>query len=158
MFIPKPTYRIKGNITLLDIDQLKKDGLEAIIFDLDSTIMEPRSASLKPEVVELLDRLKPDFKLGILTNNKNEAYLEKVKLAIDIPIITHARKPSNSGFINFQEVFNVNPEKILVIGDRPIPDILGGHLAKMKTCLVEPLQSEPYWIKLIRKLEHALLK
>ena len=158
MLIPKPKYLINGNVTQINIEQLKLDNIKAIIFDLDSTIMEPHSAQLNQSVAQFLDLLKPDFKLAVLTNNKNLNYLERVKEVLDLPIIPHARKPSQAGFLKIQSMFDLDPQNILVVGDRPITDIWGGYLVKMPTCLVNPLQIEPKWLTLLRNLERALIK
>lgn len=155
----KPTYNIDGDVTDIIIETLVADGVRGLIFDLDSTLMESKSGRLTDEVSAWLIKAKPHFKMVILSNNKNTAYLEKVKALFDMPVIGYAKKPSRRGFRQAIEMLGLTPTEVAVIGDRPLTDILGGHRSGAKTVLVKILRTinEPSWKTSIRNLERRLI-
>lgn len=155
----KPTYNIDGDVTDINIDALVTDGIKGLVFDLDSTLIESKTAQLTDEVNAWLVKAKPHFKMVILSNNKNPVYLEKVKTVLDMPVIGYARKPSRRGFRQAMEMLKLPPEQVAVIGDRPLTDILGGKRSGAKTVLVKILRTikEPSWKTSIRNLERRLI-
>lgn len=155
----KPTYNIDGDVTDIVIETLLADGVRGLIFDLDSTLIESKSARLTDEVNAWLIKARPHFKMVILSNNKNAAYLEKVKTLLDMPVIGYAKKPSRRGFRQAIEMLELTPNEVAVIGDRPLTDILGGKRSGAKTVLVKILRTinEPSWKTSIRNLERRLI-
>lgn len=159
MFL-KPTYLIAGDVTDIDLDQLWSDGIRALILDLDSTIMAPKAGVLTPETASWLAQAQTRFKLAVLSNNKRDDYLEQCKKCLDMPIIFRGAKPSRKGFFDLMALFELKPEEIAVVGDRPLTDVWGGHRASMKTVLVYPLKSivEPSWKTTLRRMERIFIR
>lgn len=159
MFL-RPDYLIDGDVTDIDLSRLSADGVKGLIFDLDSTLLAPRSGVLTTQVAEWLIRAREAFKVAIVSNNKKEAYIEQVKLLLDMPLIGFAAKPSRRGFRLALELMQLDPHEVAVIGDRPLTDVWGGHRSGMKTILVWPLKTmdEPGWITFFRKLERLVIK
>ena len=155
----KATYNIDGDVTDIVIDTLVADGVKGLIFDLDSTLIESKSARLTDEVNAWLVKARPHFKMVILSNNKNAAYLERVKAILDMPVIGYAKKPSRRGFRQAMDLLALTPEEVAVIGDRPLTDILGGKRSGARTVLVKILRTinEPSWKTGIRNLERRLI-
>jgi len=155
----KPTYNIDGDVTDIVIETLVADGVKGLIFDLDSTLIESKSARLTDEVSAWLVKARPHFKMVILSNNKNAAYLERVKAILDMPVIGYAKKPSRRGFRQAMDLLALTPEEVAVIGDRPLTDILGGRRSGARTVLVKILRTinEPSWKTGIRNLERRLI-
>lgn len=159
MFL-NPDYLIDGDITDVDLDALKNDGINGLIFDLDSTLMAPRSGKLTAEVETWLNQARDNFAVAIVSNNKRLPYIEEVKSILNIPTIGAAAKPSRRGFREALKILNLKAGEVAVVGDRPLTDVLGGLRAGMKTVLVYPLKSmkEPGWITFFRNLERCLIK
>ena len=55
MFI-KPDYNLK-NIYEIDLDDLKNQGINALLFDLDSTIMGSKTGCYTKETLEWLEKV-----------------------------------------------------------------------------------------------------
>ncbi|SRR5579883_2808065 len=159
MFL-KPTYFIDGDITSVDIERLSHDGVKGLIIDLDSTLMESKSGSITDETRDWLERARPLFAIVVLSNNKRDEYLQGASTVLAMKIIGHAAKPFPSGFNQALTILDLPPEEVAVIGDRPLTDILGGQLAKMKTVLVRPLKSikEPSWKTFFRNVERIVVR
>ena len=132
----KPDYLIKGDITDIDLDELERAGIKGLILDLDSTLIAPKSAFISDQAQAWLDRARKKFHVAVASNNKNEVYLDKVRELLNIRIIGKAKKPSRKAFRRLLEEFELSPQQIAVVGDRPLTDIWGGQRAGMKTILV----------------------
>jgi uncharacterized protein len=161
MVILRPTYLINGDVTDIDLEQLKNDGIRGLIFDLDSTLLAPHSGKITPEVAEWLRQAREMFEVAIVSNNKRAKYIEQVRELLQMPIIGHAAKPRRWAFFEILKGFNnIEPSQVAVIGDRPLTDVLGGQRAGMKTVLVWPLKSmsEPNWVTMMRKIERYVIK
>ncbi|MBY0358062.1 MAG: YqeG family HAD IIIA-type phosphatase [Candidatus Obscuribacterales bacterium] len=160
MVILRPTYLINGDVTDIDLERLRADGIAGLIFDLDSTLIAPRSGVLSDEVAAWLKFARLHFKIAIVSNNKKEPYLKKAQEVLEMPVIGYAAKPSRQAFFKVLKEFGLEASQIAVIGDRPLTDVLGGHRAGMKTVLVWPLktQVEPRWIKMFRRLERCVIR
>lgn len=151
---------IAGDVTDIDLEQMWNDGIRAFILDLDSTIMAPKAGVLTPETAKWLADAQIRFKLAVLSNNKRDDYLELVRKSLDMPVIFKGAKPSRKGFVDLMQQFDLRPEEIAVVGDRPLTDVWGGHRACMKTVLVYPLKSivEPSWKTALRRLERIFIR
>lgn len=159
MFL-RPDYLIDGDVTDVDLERLAQDGIKGLIFDLDSTLLAPRSGILTPQVAQWLTLARERFKLAVVSNNKKETYIEQVKLLLDMPLVGYAGKPRRRGFRLALELMHLPAEEVAVIGDRPLTDVWGGLRSGMKTILVLPLKTmdEPRWITFFRKLERLVIK
>jgi len=156
----RPTYLIEGDVTDIQLAKLKADGVRGLIFDLDSTLVAPRSGHVTEDVERWLTEARQTFKVAIVSNNKKEPYLEHIRSLLDMPTIGKAAKPSRKGFYDALTQLGLEPREVAVIGDRPLTDVWGGQRAGMKTVLVWPLKSmnEPSWITFFRKLERLVIK
>ncbi len=157
--ILKPDYNMDS---LFDIDFkiMKSQGINAILFDLDSTVMPSKSGEYPEKVKELLNELKQNFVVAIISNNKNEEYIKKVQAQSEFPVIGHANKPSPKVMRDFIRSVNIQPNETLVIGDRPLTDILAGKLLGAKTALVDSItkDTENKPTRLVRKLERLVIR
>lgn len=158
MFL-EPNYNIES-IYDIDIEELKNNGIKALFFDLDSTLMKSKSAKFSFKTVQFLNDLKSNFKLAIVTNNKNIDYINKAKSQVDIPIYSNAKKPNPKVLLLACEELNVEPKNTAMIGDRPLSDILGGINADMTTILVDSISKdeESPIVRFARFLERLTIK
>ncbi len=155
----RPTLIYDGDVTKVQLDDLKKLNAAGLILDLDNTIMAPKSAKLEPEVKLWLELMKKNFKIVILTNNKKAFYLEAVRQVLELPVIGFAKKPWSIGIKEALDILKLSNDKIVVIGDRPLTDIWLGQRFKLKAILVKALTAhiEPKWKYYLRKLEWSFV-
>lgn len=83
MFL-KPDYNLK-RLFDINLEELKSQGVKAMLFDLDSTLMASKSGMYSDEVLAWLENVRKDFFVGVVSNNKNEEYIEKVRQISDFP-------------------------------------------------------------------------
>lgn len=159
MCLLRPTYILDSDITTVNLERLKVDGVKGIILDLDSTLMAPRSGIIEERVHAWLMQAEQNFKLAVVTNNKNKKYLEKASNCLAMPLVGKAAKPSRKILRQVLAQLDLKAEEAVLIGDRPLTDILCGHRAGMKTCLVMPLETmnEHPLVVSLRKLERLVI-
>ena len=157
--ILKPDYNV---VSLFDINftELSLLGIKTVLFDLDSTVMPSKSGEYPQKVKELFVELKKHFTIAIISNNKNKEYIEKVKSMSDFDVIGNANKPSPKVMREYITSLGLTPNQVVVIGDRPLTDILAGKLLGAKTILVDSItkESENFPTRFVRKLERLSIR
>lgn len=156
MFL-KPDYNL-NNIYEIDFEKLKSNGVKCLMFDLDSTVMVSKSANFLPETVEWFNSFIKDFEVAIISNNKNEEYISNASKIAPCRVIGKANKPSPKVMRSYLESIGVLPQNAVMVGDRPLTDILAGKLLGCKTILVgsiNPKENLP--TKFVRALERSTI-
>lgn len=158
MFI-KPDYNLKS-IYEINLENLKNQGIKAMLFDLDSTLMASKSGSYFKETQEWLAKVKKDFFIAIVSNNKNPEYIAKVKAVTDFPCVFDAKKPKIDVVQKFLNQNNLLPKDCVLVGDRPLTDILCGKNLGCKTILVDSItaDTESKLVRFVRALERLSVK
>lgn len=158
MFL-KPDYNLKC-IYDIDLAELKRQGINAILFDLDSTIMASKSACYNDKTTQWLELVKENFFMAVVSNNHNAEYIEKVKAISDFPLLFGAAKPHRGPVRDFMAKHNLKPEETCIVGDRPLTDILCGKLLGLKTILVDSItaDTEPFLTRFVRRLERCSIR
>lgn len=158
MFI-KPDYNLK-NIYEINLEELKKQGINALLFDLDSTLMGSKTGYYTEETLNWLEKVKQDFFVGVVSNNNNPVYIEKVTACSDFPVVFEAHKPDIKVAKNFMEKHNIKSETTCFIGDRPLTDVLCGKNLGCKTILVDSITAdiEKPIVRFARKLERCFIR
>ncbi len=155
----EPNYNLES-IYDIDIAKLREDGIKGLFFDLDSTLMKSKSGKFSFQTVQFLNDLKSNFKLAIISNNKNMEYIKKAKSQTDIPIYAKAAKPATHVLLKACKDLELDPINVAMIGDRPLSDILGGERAGMVTILVDSISKdeETPIVRFARFLERLTIK
>jgi HAD superfamily phosphatase (TIGR01668 family) len=140
MFL-KPDFNL-STIYNIDLELLKNQGIKAILFDLDSTIMVSKSGEYHTKTQNWLNEVTKDFFIAVITNNKHSAYLEQVRSVSNFEIIGNAKKPSTKAMNQLLKKINILPQEVVIVGDRPLTDILAGKRLGAKTILVGSINAE----------------
>lgn len=154
----KPDYNLK-NIYEIDLELLKNQGIKAIFFDLDSTIMVSKSAEYTEKSQEWLKKVDDDFFIAVISNNTCCDYLQKVQSISSFQIIGNAKKPSTKAMKKLLAKINMKPSEVVIVGDRPLTDILAGKLLGAKTILVGSINAhnEGLATRFVRWLERRFI-
>ena len=158
MFI-KPDYNLKS-IYDIDLDELQKQGIKAILFDLDSTLMASKSGTYTDETYSFIRSVEEKFFIAVVSNNNNPQYIEKVKSITHFPILFEACKPRTGVIRKFLAEYNIEPKDCVLVGDRPLTDILCGKFLGCKTILVDSITAdkESKLVRFVRALERLSIK
>ena len=158
MFI-KPDYNLKS-IYDINLDELKQQGIKAMLFDLDSTLMASKSGTYTDETYSFIRNVEEKFFIAIVSNNKNPQYMEKVRAITHFPILFEACKPRTGVVSKFLQEHNLDPKDCVLVGDRPFTDILCGKNLGCKTILVDSItaDTESKLVRFVRWLERLSIK
>lgn len=155
----KPTCIVEY-VTDIDLDALWAQGVRGFIFDLDNTLMAPSAGILEDHIADWLKKIDDlGFKAIVVSNNPIAHYIQAVEKVLDIPIIGNAAKPRRKFLRRALEILQLDPHEVVVVGDRPLTDIWGGHRLGSKTILVDPLtkHKEHVVVKLLRRMERLVI-
>lgn len=134
----KCTYDCK---TVFDIDYalLKKNGIFALIFDIDNTLASYADEVPPPKTAELLKELsKQGFKIFFLSNNSKKR-VSKFAKAANVPYISRGAKPLKFNIRRAMKRLGAKPCQTVLVGDQLFTDIWGANRAGIKSVLVEPV-------------------
>lgn len=147
----------KKSIFDVNYDLLKKKGIKCLIFDFDNTVSSVNTKSTPKENLQLLKKLKENFKIIIVSNN----FKRKIKPIcdkIEIEFISFAVKPLARSFKKVIKKYKFSKDEICIIGDQLVSDILGGNKFGIMTILIEPLSTKDLKItKFNRFIEKKIL-
>ena len=157
MFL-KPDYNLK-NVYEINFEELKSQGVKCLMFDLDSTVMVSKSGRFTKTTLDWFNTFINDFEVAIISNNKNEFYIEKVVQQAPCKVIGWANKPNPRIMEEYLESVNVKPQNAVMIGDRPLTDILVGKFVGCKTILVGSINpNENLPTRFVRALERSTIR
>jgi len=154
----KPTY-ITGHVTDINFEDLISEGIKGLIFDLDNTIMKPKTGKISEDIRQWLEKTQECFKIAVVSNNPHKSYIEKVKIELGIPVYYHAKKPRRGTTLQALKEMKLLPSEVAMVGDRTLTDIMVGQRLGMITILVDPLMKhqESCLIRFCRKLERLFI-
>lgn len=139
---PDITIDNVGNLDANAIEKLKQEyGIEAIILDVDDTIRKESLRGIPKHNKDWIEELKGKIKIIILSNGVDRDIEEYFKKQ-GIDYIGFACKPLKRNFKKACKKMDVDPEKVLVVGNSLFDDIYGGKRNKMKTALVRKVEED----------------
>ncbi|MEX2414865.1 MAG: YqeG family HAD IIIA-type phosphatase [Paenibacillaceae bacterium] len=144
----------------INLQQLKESGVKGIITDLDNTLVGAKEPNTNPQLIEwlkLVDSL--GFQLVIVSNN-SKLRVAAFSDAIQLPYIPRAQKPLNKSFHKALEMMNLHADRVVVIGDQLLTDVLGGNRMGLYTILVTPfsLKDESFFTRINRRIERYICR
>ncbi|MBQ7125587.1 YqeG family HAD IIIA-type phosphatase [bacterium] len=154
----KPDYNLK-NIYEIDFEELKLKGIKCLMFDLDSTVMKSKSKTFTEKTLAWFHTFLNDFQVAIISNNKSKEYIENANNLAPCKVIGYANKPNPKIMKEYLQSVNIEPKNAVMIGDRPLTDILAGKLLGCKTILVGSInENENIQTRFVRALERSTIR
>lgn len=141
----------------INFEKYRDEGYEAVIFDIDNTLVEHGAAADEKSRV-LISRLKGlGYKILVLSNNK-EPRVKTFAEAVKVDYIYKAGKPRIKNYIEAMKRMDSNEKNTLFVGDQLFTDIWGANRAGIYSILVRPIdKKEEIQIVLKRYLEKLVL-
>ena len=148
----------KKRVEDINYTKLKELGIKCLVFDLDNTIALIDQDLITEDMKNLLLNLKKDFKIAIISNNK-ESRVKKYADILDCGYVYSAMKPFAKGFKKIAKKYNLERKEIAVIGDQLITDIMGANIFRAYPILVDPLAKKDLKISYFNRfLEKQVFK
>ena len=153
-FVPSETYQKISDISLDYLINDKK--IKGLIFDFDGTLSIRKKISI--ETLNFIKKSKErGLKISVLSNN---IHLSKalIKILSINTIKKFAFKPLKQPFLKMAKRMKLSPQKIAVIGNNRISDILGANRAGMYSIYIQNMNSFLYKRKISKNLKHIGIK
>ena len=143
---------------LIDFEGLYQEGLRAIIFDIDNTLVE-HGVKADERCIALFKRLRRiGYSTMLLSNNKEprvKSFFDQIEAT---GYIYKAGKPGIKNYVRAMERMHSDRTNTLFIGDQLFTDVWGAKRAGIRTILVKPIdKKEEIQIVLKRYLERIVL-
>ena len=133
-----PHY-LANSILDLNANELKRNGITHLVFDLDNTLVKKRSDLIAPDYVRHLNSLRSNGFILMLGSNRRHS-IDAVNRSIEA-IVVHphgiSMKPFKSFYKKVQLQAGTTPSHIAMIGDHIVNDVFGANRAGYTTVLVK---------------------
>ena len=150
-------YDYIDSVYEFDFKKLHEDGVNAVIFDIDNTLVK-HGAPADKKAVDFFNNLKErGLKTCLLSNNK-AVRVEPFAQKTGSYYIADAKKPSKKNYYKAMELMSSGTEDTVFFGDQIFTDIYGANKCGIHTYLVKPIHpKEEIQIILKRRLEAVVL-
>lgn len=149
----KPTFWLKS---VLQIDEgfLRKNGVKALVLDMDNTLSMHGNPAAESGVDEWLEKMRAlGIKMRVVSNNTNKR-VAPLAAKLGLEFTANGAKPLTFGVNRAVKAMGVKKKETLVVGDQIFTDVMAGNLAGIRTVLVEPFHLEKTWtFRLKRHIE-----
>lgn len=154
----KPEFWLR-NVLSIDSDFLKKNGIEALILDLDNTLSMHGNPMEEEGITDWLSEMKAlGVKMMVVSNNTNKRVAPLAK-KLGLEFVANGAKPLTFGINKAMKSLGAEKKKTAVVGDQIFTDVMGGNFAGTRTILVEPFHLEKNVLfKIKRKAESLVFK
>ena len=147
-------------VTDITIELLKKYHIEALILDMDNTLLD-----FDKKIVEggkqWVDQLKRNgIKICIASNSGKKEKVEMLSNELGIEnYILWSMKPLKFGVKKAQKILKTKNENIAVVGDQIFTDVIVANRCHMFSILVKPIKEKDIWItKMKRPFENHIIQ
>lgn len=147
----KPTWMIESIYTLMP-DELKANGIKAILTDLDNTLIAWNNPSGTQELRQWLNEMKANQIPVIVVSNNNHKRVEKAVQRFDLPFVARALKPFKTGIQKALKEYQLQPDEVVMVGDQMLTDVLAANRMNIRSILVKPLMQTDAWNTRINRL------
>lgn len=152
-----PHYRVHC-VWELTPERLRFWDLQALLLDVDCTLSRYHSEAL-PEAALWIEQIRAaGFRLCLVSNGLG-GRIEQFAARVNLPVIAKAMKPLPWGIWTAIKKLDAQPAHTAMVGDQIFADIMAGHLAGVRTILVDPIhpEEEPWFTRLKRWPERVVL-
>jgi HAD superfamily phosphatase (TIGR01668 family) len=154
-----PTWVVEA-VKDVDPKARKARGIDAIITDLDNTLVPWRRYEIAPGVIEWLAKLELEgIKICIASNTLHMRRLKQLAEVMGIPFVDRVRKPGVGGFVRSMAAMGSDINSTAVFGDQIFTDVLAGNRLGLKTILLRPPLSKEEFVstQLVRYIENVII-
>lgn len=135
LFIPDMYQK---DIFTIPYQKLKEMGYQLLIFDLDNTIGSINEKNCNLETINFLNQLSKDFQV-VIASNSHKKRVQSFCRNLKCKYYSLSLKPTLKVLRKIKKDYNIDYQKMVIIGDQVVTDILVGNRKKILTILVDPL-------------------
>ena len=134
----KPDFAVEAAYDLTVAD-LKKQGIKAVLVDLDNTLIAWNNPDGTPEMRQWLHDLRDGGIRVIVVSNNSPKRVKRAVEKFDIDYEAWSLKPFTFGIDRALKRFHYEKNEVVMVGDQLMTDIRAAHRAGIRSILVKPL-------------------
>lgn len=143
----------------IDYDNLKSRGIKCVLFDLDNTLLPPKTKEVSKKLVDFIKQAKKTNIRFIIYSNSNKKRVSDVAGRLDLEFFYFARKPYRGKIDKIVKKYEYNQSEIAIVGDQLLTDVLFGNRVGITAILVNPLSvNDKIFTKFNRIRERKIYK
>ncbi|CAM3596116.1 YqeG family HAD IIIA-type phosphatase [Streptococcus sanguinis] len=143
----------------LTVENLKRQGIKAVLVDLDNTLIAWNNPDGTPEMKKWLHDLRDAGIRIIVVSNNNQKRVKRAVEKFEIDYVYWAMKPFTWGIDRALKLFHFEKNEVVMVGDQLMTDIRAAHRAGIRSILVKPLvEHDSIKTQINRARERRVLK
>jgi len=143
----------------LDLDHLRRLGLEGLLLDVDSTLKDHPATGFPTAVTAWVRVLRSGGVRLCLLSNGRPRRIGALAAQLDLPFVARAFKPLPLGCHAGLRQLGLPRDRVAMVGDQLFADVMAGRLAGLFTILVRPTSpQEPWFTSIKRPVERRVLR
>jgi len=153
--------QIAARLENIDQQALLNRGINALLIDVDNTLVNWRDDQIPPERHRWIEQAKDRFSLCLLSNTITVQRVRQLGQRLDLPAVGRwgwGRKPFSGGYQEALKLINAQPAEAAMIGDQLLTDIFGGNRMGMHTIMVHTLSDSEFFVTRINRWIEALIR
>ena len=135
LFIPDMYQK---DIFTIPYQKLKEMGYQLLIFDLDNTIGSIKEKTCNFKTIDFLNQLSKDFQI-VIASNSHKKRVQSFCRNLKCKYYSLSLKPTLKVLRKIKKDYNIDYQKMVIIGDQVVTDILVGNRKSLLTILVDPI-------------------
>jgi uncharacterized protein len=150
---------IVKDLRAIDFKALKAAGINALILDIDDTLIPREVNDISPLVFDwVVSRKEEGFHLCLTSNSRHPLRVQYIGDTLGIPSLHLSFKPLPFAFWRSLEILQSKPEETAMIGDQLFMDILGAKLLNIYSIFIDHRKPETLLLrKWMRQAEQWLI-
>ncbi|MEM7735614.1 MAG: YqeG family HAD IIIA-type phosphatase [Deinococcota bacterium] len=145
-------------VTEIHAHELTEQGIQAVMVDLDDTLLGRHEATLQIEVIRWVASLRAAGLKVLILSNGTPQRVKAAKARLGIDGFALVGKPWRVAYQRGLRQLSSTPRTTVMIGDQLFTDILGANLMKINSILVRPLSKGSWHTQLLRHIEKLVLQ
>ena len=143
----------------IDYDNLVNRGIKCVLFDLDNTLLPPKTKDISKKLIDFVKQAKKTNIRFIIYSNSSKKRVSEVASRLDLEYFYFACKPYRGKFDKIVKKYEYNQSEIAIVGDQLLTDILFGNKVGITAILVNPLSvCDRFFTKFNRRREKKIYK
>lgn len=123
----------------LTVEDLHKQGIKAVLVDLDNTLIAWNNPDGTPEMRAWLHEMRDAGVIIVVVSNNTTERVRRAVEKFDIDYVAWAMKPFNYGIKKAMKRYGLKADETVMVGDQLMTDIRAAHRAGIRSILVKPL-------------------
>ena len=148
-FIP---FAHAQSIYEVPVDFYVNNGVSLLLIDLDNTLDSYRLYKPTERAVNVIKAIKETGITPVIVSNNREKRVKGYADEAGVECIYSAHKPFSRRIRNFLKEKGVSSDKVMLVGDQLMTDVLAARGAHIRILLTEKIVKEDQWTTHINRL------